>query len=139
MKVKAPRLVPLATQGIDLPRALKPFTGHSEYIFLCLFSRAKPLSKNTMLYGLVRLGYRGRMTVHGFRPMASRLLNENGHHPDVIGSAPAHVRGDLRSIYNRAKCLQERVRLYQWWADYVDAVRLSGGMHSGRVIDRALS
>jgi transcription-repair coupling factor (superfamily II helicase) len=76
-----------------------------------------------MLYALVRLGYRGRMTVHGFRSTASTLLNENGHHPDVIEAALAHVRGDIRSIYNRAKYLPERVKLYQWWADYVDSLR----------------
>lgn len=126
MKMKEPHLVPLATQALDLLRALEPVTGHSEYIFPCLFSRAKPMSENTMLYALVRLGYRGRMTVHGFRSSASTLLNENGHHPDVIEAALAHVRGDIRSIYNRAKYLPERVKLYQWWADYVDRLRQSG-------------
>lgn len=123
MKMKEPHLVPLSTQALDLLRALEPVTGHSEYIFPCLFSRAKPMSENTMLYALVRLGYRGRMTVHGFRSSASTLLNENGHHPDVIEAALAHVRGDVRSIYNRAKYLPERVTLYQWWADYVDGLR----------------
>lgn len=123
MKMKEPHLVPLATQALDILRALEPVTGHSEYIFPCLFSRSKPISSNTMLYALVRLGYRGRMTVHGFRSTASTLLNENGHHPDVIEAALAHVRGDIRSIYNRAKYLPERVKLYQWWADYVDDLR----------------
>ncbi len=65
------------------------------------------------------------MTVRGFRTTASTLLNENGHNPDVIESALAHVRGDIRSIYNRAKYLTERVKLYQWWADYIDQVRAS--------------
>ena len=123
MKMKEQHLVPLSTQAIDLLRAVEPLTGQSEYIFPCLFSRAKPMSENTMLYALVRLGYRGQMTVHGFRSTASTLLNENGHHPDVIEAALAHVRGDIRSIYNRAKYLPERVKLYQWWADYVDELR----------------
>lgn len=123
MKMKEPHLVPLATQTIDLLRTLEPVTGHSEYIFPCLFSHSRPISENTMLYALVRLGYRGRMTVHGFRSTASTLLNENGHHPDVIETALAHVRGDIRSIYNRARYLPERVKLYQWWADYVDRMR----------------
>ena len=123
MKMKEPHLVPLATQALDLLRSLQPVTGHSEYIFPSLFSGSKPISANTMLYALVRLGYRGRMTVHGFRSTASTLLNENGHHPDVIEAALAHVRGDIRSIYNRAKYLPERVKLYQWWADYVDELR----------------
>jgi integrase len=131
MKMKEPHLVPLATQALDLLRALEPVTGHSEYIFPCLFSRSKPISENTMLYALVRLGYRGRMTVHGFRSTASTLLNENGHHPDVIEAALAHVRGDIRSIYNRAKYLPERIKLYQWWADYADGLRKANACHVG--------
>ena len=123
MKMKEPHLVPLSTQALDMLRALQPVTSHSDFIFPCLFSRSKPISENTMLYALVRLGYRGRMTVHGFRSTASTLLNENGHHPDVIEAALAHVRGDIRSIYNRAKYLPERIKLYQWWADYVDTLR----------------
>lgn len=123
MKMKEPHLVPLSTQAVDLLRALQPLTGSSDFIFPCLFSRRKPISENTMLYALVRLGYRGRMTVHGFRTSASTLLNEHGHNPDVIEAALAHVHGDIRSIYNRAKYLPERVKLYQWWADYCDDLR----------------
>jgi integrase len=123
MKMKEAHLVPMSEQALDVLRALEPVTGHSEYIFPCLFSKSKPISENTMLYALVRLGYRGRMTVHGFRSSASTLLNENGHHPDVIEAALAHVRRDIRSIYNRAKYLPERVKLYQWWADYIDSLR----------------
>ena len=75
-----------------------------------------------MLYALVRLGYRGRMTVHGFRTTASTILNEHGHNPDAIEAALAHARGDIRSIYNRAKYLPERKKMYQWWADYCDSL-----------------
>lgn len=123
MKMKEDHLVPLSTQALDLLRALQPLTGHKDFIFPCLCRRGKPISENTMLYALVRLGYRGQMTVHGFRSSASTLLNENGHHPDVIEAALAHTRGDIRSIYNRAKYLPERVKLYQWWADFVDQLR----------------
>jgi integrase len=123
MKMKEPHLVPLSTQAVDLLRMLQPVTGSSDFIFPCLFSRSKPISENTMLYALVRLGYRGRMTVHGFRTSASTLLNENGHHPDAIEAALAHTRGDIRSIYNKAKYLPERRTMYQWWADYVDSLR----------------
>lgn len=123
MKMKEPHLVPLSTQTLDLLHSLQPVTGHSEFVFPCLFRRSKSISENTMLYALVRMGYHGKMTVHGFRTTASTLLNENGHHPDVIEAALAHVRGDIRSIYNRAKYLPERVKLYQWWADYCDDLR----------------
>ena len=72
------------------------------------------------------IGEKAKPLPFGFRSTASTLLNENGHHPDVIEAALAHVRGDIRSIYNRAKYLPERVKLYQWWADYVDGLRQQG-------------
>lgn len=122
MKMKEPHLVPLARQTIDLLRAIQPLTGERDYMFNSLRCPSKPLSENTMLYALYSMGYRDRMTVHGFRTTASTLLNENGHNPDVIEAALAHTRGDIRAIYNRAKYLPERAALYQWWADYCDGL-----------------
>ena len=123
MKMKDPHVVPLARQTEELLRSIHPLTGQGAFIFPSLTDRAKTISENTMLYALVRLGYRGRMTVHGFRTAASTLLNENGHHPDVIEAALAHTRGDIRSIYNKAKYLPERRTMYQWWADHCDELR----------------
>lgn len=123
MKMKDPHVVPLSRQTEALLHAIRPLSGHGDYIFPSLTDRAKTISENTMLYALVRLGYRGRMTVHGFRTSASTLLNENGHHPDVIEAALAHTRGDIRSIYNKAKYLPERRTMYQWWADHCDELR----------------
>ena len=123
MKMKEPHLVPLSDQAVKLLLKLHPLTGQSKFIFPSLFSRKKSISENTMLYALVRLGYRGRMTVHGFRTTASTILNEHGHNPDAIEAALAHARGDIRSIYNRAKYLPERTKMYQWWADYCDRLR----------------
>lgn len=123
MKMKDPHVVPLSIQTEALLQTIRPLTGHGDYIFPSLTDRAKTISENTMLYALVRLGYRGRMTVHGFRTSASTLLNENGHHPDVIEAALAHTRGDIRSIYNKAKYLPERRTMYQWWADHCDELR----------------
>lgn len=120
MKMKEPHLVPLAKQAIELLRAIRPLTSERDYIFPSLRAPGKPISENTMLYALFGMGYRGRMTVHGFRTTASTLLNENGHNADVIEAALAHTRGDIRSIYNRAKYLPERATLYQFWADYCD-------------------
>ena len=133
MKMKEPHLVPLSTQALGILRGLHPVTSHSDFIFPCLFSLTKPISENTMLYALIRLGYRGRMTVHGFRSSASTLLNENGHSPDVIEAALAHVKGDIRSIYNRAKYLPERSKMYQWWADYTDSLRSMPAASSKRL------
>jgi len=123
MKMKDPHVVPLSRQTEELLQSIRPLTGTGVYIFPSLTDRAKTISENTMLYALVRLGYRGRMSVHGFRTSASTLLNENGHHPDVIEAALAHTRGDIRSIYNKAKYLPERRTMYQWWADYCDELR----------------
>ena len=123
MKMKDPHLVPLSRQTEELLQKIHPLTGQGDYIFPSLTDRSKTISENTMLYALVRLGYRGRMTVHGFRTSASTLLNENGHQPDVIEAALAHTRGDIRSIYNKAKYLPERRTMYQWWADHCDELR----------------
>jgi integrase len=123
MKMKDPHVVPLSRQTEELLVLIRPLTGEGVYIFPSLTDRRKTISENTMLYALVRLGYRGRMTVHGFRTSASTLLNENGHHPDVIEAALAHTRGDIRSIYNKAKYLPERRTMYQWWADHCDELR----------------
>lgn len=123
MKMKEPHLVPMSRQTEELLKKIHPLTGQGDYIFPSMTDRAKTISENTMLYALVRLGYRGRMTVHGFRTSASTLLNENGYHPDVIEAALAHTRGDIRSIYNKAKYLPERRTMYQWWADYCDELR----------------
>ena len=123
MKMKDPHVVPLSRQTEELLQSIRPLTGSGVYIFPSLTDRTKTISENTMLYALVRLGYRGRMSVHGFRTSASTLLNENGHHPDVIEAALAHTSGDIRSIYNKAKYLPERRIMYQWWADHCDELR----------------
>ncbi|WVN41775.1 tyrosine-type recombinase/integrase [beta proteobacterium MWH-UniP1] len=123
MKMREAHLVPLSAQSLEILRELLPLTGHSEFIFPSGISSRKPLSENTMLYALKRLGYVGRMTVHGFRTSASTLLNENGRHPDVIEAALAHTNGDVRAVYNKAKYLSERIEMCQWWADYCDSLR----------------
>ncbi len=76
-----------------------------------------------MLFALYRLGYKGKMTGHGFRAVASTILNEQGWRPDVIERQLAHAeRNEVRGAYNRAEYLPERIKLMQAWADYVDAV-----------------
>lgn len=85
------------------------------------------MSNNTILFALYRMGYRGRMTGHGFRGVASTALNEMGYRPDVIEAQLAHVQENrVRAAYNHARCQEERRNLMQDWADYLDAVRQSG-------------
>lgn len=127
MKMKTEHLVPLSRQALAILEELRPIGGGSRYLFPGR-NRDKPISNNTMLYALYRLGYKGKMTGHGFRAVASTILNESGlFRPDVIERQLAHCeRNEVRGAYNRAEYLPERRKLMQWWADYLQAVR-SGG------------
>ena len=122
MKMRAEHIVPLASQTIALLAELKPLSGYSRFI-LPGRNAAKTLSNGAMLMALKRLGYRGKMTGHGFRAVASTVLNEQGFRPDVIERQLAHCeRNAVRGAYNRAEYLKERTRMMQWWADYLDSL-----------------
>ena len=89
-------------------------------------TRERPLSDNAITAALRRMGYTGeQMSWHGFRAMASTLLNELGHPPDIIELQLAHQeRNEVRAAYNRAQRLEERRKMMQAWADYLDGLRL---------------
>jgi len=81
----------------------------------------QPISENTVLYALYRMGYHSRMTGHGFRGLASTLLNERGFNSDSIEMQLAHTDQDgVRAAYNHAQYLPERRRMMQWWGDYLE-------------------
>ena len=88
------------------------------------------MSENTVNSALKRLGYtKEEMTGHGFRSMASTLLNENGWSPDAIERQLAHVeKNSIRAAYNYADYLDERRRMMQWWADYLDSLKNGTGI-----------
>jgi integrase len=96
-----------------------------EYVFPSLLTLERPMSNNTVNTALRRLGYtKEQMTGHGFRSMASTLLNEQGFHPDLIELQLAHVeRNKVRAAYNKAQRLAERRKMMQTWADYLDSLR----------------
>ncbi len=120
--MRAEHIVPLASQTVALLAELKPLSGYSRFI-LPGRNAAKTLSNGAMLMALKRLGYRGKMTGHGFRAVASTVLNEQGFRPDVIERQLAHCeRNAVRGAYNRAEYLKERTRMMQWWADYLDSL-----------------
>lgn len=124
MKMKAPHLVPLSTQALATLEEIRPLTGRFAFVFPSERSHSKPMSENTLLYALYRLGYRTRMTAHGFRAVASTLLNESGFTPDVIERQLAHVeQNKVRAAYHRSEYLEERRRMMQWWGDYLEGVR----------------
>ncbi|MFC3785071.1 integrase [Sphingopyxis italica] len=127
MKMRKAHVVPLSRQVIAFFKKAKSHTGPSGYVFPSLRSRARPMSENTVNAGLRRLGYTSQeMTAHGFRAMASTLLNESGKwHPDAIERALAHADGDkVRAAYHRGAHWQERVEMAQWWSDYLDQLRV---------------
>lgn len=121
MKMKTEHVVPLSKQALVVLETLKATSGGSRFVFPGR-NRDKPVSNNTMLFALYRLGYKGRMTGHGFRSVASTALNEMGFRADVIERQLAHCeRNEVRGAYNRAEYLPERKRMMQRWADYLSA------------------
>ncbi len=122
MKMKTEHVVPLSRQALAVLRELRAIGGGSRYVFPGR-NPDKPISNNTMLFALYRLGYKGKMTGHGFRAVASTILNEAGYRPDVIERQLAHCeRDDVRGAYNRAEYLPERRKMMQQWADMLAAL-----------------
>ena len=125
MKMREAHIVPLARQALEILRELHNRTGEGRFVFPAIGKRERPLSENTLNAALRRLGYaKDEMTAHGFRSIASTLLNEEGWHPDLIELQLAHKeRNKVRAAYNRAQRLEERRKMMQAWADYVDELR----------------
>ncbi len=127
MKSRKAHRVPLSTQALDLLRSIQTVTGKPKgYVFPSIRSTARAMSENTINAALRRLGFTGdEMTAHGFRAMASTLLNESGKwHPDAIERALAHKDGDnVRAAYHRGAHWNERVQMAQWWSDHLDKLR----------------
>lgn len=126
MKSRKTHHVPLSRQAVALFREVQAITGPSGYVFPSLRTRIRPMSENTINAGLRRLGYvTDEMTAHGFRAMASTLLNESGKWtPDAIERALAHGDTDkVRAAYHRGAHWKERVDMAQWWSDYLDQLR----------------
>ncbi|MGF6493935.1 integrase [Luteibacter sp. 621] len=129
MKMKAPHLVPLSQQAVAILRELQGFTGNGRYIFPSLASGLRPMSENTVNAALRRLGYSGdEMTGHGFRSLAATRLNEMGWNADAIERQLAHAESNkVREAYTHAaQYLDERTRMMQAWADYLDGLRAGG-------------
>lgn len=128
MKMREEHIVPLSSQAVAVLRELQPLTGNGRYVFPSERSRQRPMSDGTINAALRRMGFdKDTMTGHGFRAMASTRLNEMGWAPDVIERQLAHAeRNKVRAAYNRAQYLDERKRMMQAWADYLDGLRAGG-------------
>jgi integrase len=125
MKMRRMHIVPLSRQASALLKELQGHEIDSPYVFPSHMERRRPISENTLGAALRRMGFSNReMTAHGFRAMASTLLNERGYHPDLIELQLAHAeRNEVRAAYNRAVRLSERREMMQDWADYLDTLR----------------
>ena len=118
-------IVLLARQAVAILRELYALTSFGEYVFPSLLTLTRPMSNNTVNTALRRLGHtEEQMTGHGFRSMASTLLNEQGFPSDVIELHLAHSeRNKVRAAYNKAQRLTERRKMMQTWADFLDELR----------------
>ena len=122
MKMKTPHIVPLSAQAVNLLRTLQLITGHSLLLFPGERDHEKPMSNNTILKALDRMGYKGRMTGHGFRGVASTLLHEMGFDHAHIELQLAHQERDsVSAAYNHATYLTQRAKMMQHWSDYLDS------------------
>lgn len=120
MKMKSPHTVPLSKQAVAILDRMKILYGDKGFIFPGIHYPNKPLSENTMLYGLYRIGYHSKATMHGFRALFSTVANEAGFNPDAIERQLAHrEKNAIRAAYHRSEYLPERIKMMQWWADHL--------------------
>ena len=128
MKMRTQHIVPLSKQALAVLGELRPLTGSGDYLFPSERTTERPMSENTVNAALRRLGYtKEEMTGHGFRSMASTLLNELGWNRDAIERQLAHAeRNNVRAAYNYAEFMPERRKMMQAWADNLDALREGG-------------
>jgi integrase len=124
MKMKTAHIVPLSKQALEVLERLRRISFDRELVFPGDVNPDKPMSNNTLLFALYRMGYRGRMTGHGFRGVASTILHEQGWPHEHIELQLAHQeRDDTSAAYNHALYLKPRAQMMQAWADHLDAQR----------------
>lgn len=125
MKSKREHIVPLSPKVLQILEEVKQLSGRSNFLFPGRNSE-KPMSNNTMLYALYRLGYKNKMCGHGFRSVASTVFNDNEFNEKVIEMQLAHIEKDrTKAAYNRAKYLTQRKELMNWWSDYLSQIESS--------------
>jgi integrase len=124
MKMKSPHIVPLSTQAKSALEQLKTISFGRALVFPGDVNPEKPMSSNTILFALYRMGYRGRMTGHGFRGVASTILHEKAWPHEHIELQLAHQERDaISAAYNHALYLEPRAKMMQAWADHLDELR----------------
>lgn len=126
MKMNRVHMIPLCQQAIEILDTIKPISGHREHVFPSMKSPYnKPMNSQTVNAVIKRVGFSGRLVAHGFRTIASTALNEEGFDSDAIEAALAHIdSNEVRRAYNRAIYLEQRVKMMQWWADFIVKAQL---------------
>ncbi len=123
MKMKSPHVVPLSPQALDVLRTLHTVTGGRELLFPGERDHSKPMSNNTILGALARMGYKHQMTGHGFRGIASTVMHEHGFDHAHIELQLAHIdRNVVSAAYNHALYLPQRALMMAWWGNYLESV-----------------
>lgn len=114
----------LSRQGLEILRVLHQYTGGSKYLFPNQRDHEKPMSGDAIRMALNRMGYEGKMTTHGFRALAMTTLKEKlGYRHETVDRQLAHAQKDkIASAYDRAQFLDERKKMMQHWADYLDGI-----------------
>lgn len=139
MKMRSEHLVPLPRQAIALYHEIRELNVYraagnmrlGRYLFPVPISKSLVISENRMLDIMYRMGLRGKATVHGFRSLASTVLNESGlFEPDWIEMQLAHQPQGVRGVYNSARYLAHRRPMMQWWADYLETAEAEGMVES---------
>lgn len=125
MKRRREHLIPLPIQAIALLRELHNITGNYQLLFPGRSDTTKPRSNTVFLMALRRLGYEGRQTGHGFRHLASTILNENGFDSQHVEAQLSHVKEGVRGVYDKSTYLEQRKIMMQWYSDHLD--RLAAG------------
>ncbi|EME8538589.1 tyrosine-type recombinase/integrase [Salmonella enterica] len=132
MKMKRPHIVPLSEQVIALFKQLEPLSRHHPLVFIGRNDPHKPISKESINQVIELLGYKGRLTGHGFRHTMSTILHEQGFNSAWIETQLAHIdKNAIRGTYNHAQYLDGRREMMQWYADYIHSLA------SGTVIQGA--
>ena len=120
MKKRRIHIVPLTDQALALLEAIKPYSGHREYVFPADRNPRSHCNSQTANMALKRMGFEGRLVSHGMRSMASTILNEHGWEPELIEVALAHVdKDEVRSAYNRADYIERRRPMMAWWSEHI--------------------
>ena len=123
MKMKRPHIVPLSEQVVALFKQLEPISKHHPLVFIGRNDPRKPISKESINQVIELLGYKGRLTGHGFRHTMSTILHEEGFNSAWIETQLAHVdKNAIRGTYNHAHYLDGRREMMQWYADYIGSL-----------------